>query len=256
MMLSVVIPAYNERESLPKILAKVIKALPHVTKEIIVVDDCSTDGTRLWLSHEIGEAPRMVALDETGALVIADPADPVQAPSAQIRALFHTTNQGKGAALRTGFKACSGAVLVVQDADLEYDPADWDRFWPLFDQDIADVVYGTRFLSSAPHRCLYYHHYFANKIISLIFSILYNQILTDLEVCYKMFRKDVLNILTLRSNDFGFEIEFSSNVVLHRRLRIYELGIAYYGRTYNEGKKINWRDGVKALWYLIQFRFT
>ena len=158
--------------------------------------------------------------------------------------------------MRPGLRACSGAVLVIQDADLEYDPADWDRFWPLFEHDAADVVYGTRFLSSQPHRCLYYHHYLANKLISLLFSILYNQILTNLEVCYKMFTREVLDILSLRSDDFGFEIEFSSNVALHRRLRIYEVGISYYGRTYDEGKKVNWKDGVKAIWYLLRFRWT
>jgi glycosyltransferase involved in cell wall biosynthesis len=172
-----------------------------------------------------------------------------------IRSLFHDRNQGKGAALRTGLRAATGDVIVIQDADLEYDPADWHRFWPLFAEGHADVVYGSRFYG-APHRCLYYHHFFANKIISLLFSVLYNQILSDLEVCYKMFTRDVLNLLTLRSNDFGFEIEFSSNIARARRLRIYELAISYFGRTYDEGKKINWKDGVKALFYLVRYRFT
>ena len=247
--LSVVIPVFNERHSLPKILVKVIQSLPSVEKEIVIVDDCSTDGTRDWLRSMFGACAGMASVNSTGELLISP--DPT---GVRILALFHPVNQGKGAALRTGFKACTGSVLVIQDADLEYDPADWDRFWPLFENDVADVVYGTRFITTLPHRCLFYHHYIANKIISLIFSILYNQILTDLEVCYKMFRREVLDLLTLRSNDFGFEIEFSANVALNRRLRIYELGISYYGRTYDEGKKINWKDGVKALWYLLRFR--
>ena len=132
-------------------------------------------------------------------------------PSATIRAIFHPRNRGKGAALRTGLHAATGDVLVVQDADLEYDPADWDQFWPLLANDIADVVYGSRF-RGRPHRCLYYHHYLANKMISFLFSILHNQTLTYLEVCYKMFRRFVLDILTLRTDDFGFEIEFSANI--------------------------------------------
>jgi glycosyltransferase involved in cell wall biosynthesis len=255
MRLSVIIPAFNEVDSLPKILAKVVLALPQVEKEIVIIDDCSTDGTRAWLTAHIGDQPRIARVDETGQLILGDDSDRADQPSAQVRAMFHAVNRGKGAALRTGFGACTGAVVVIQDADLEYDPADWERFWPLFTNDLADVVYGTRFLTSLPHRCLFYHHYFANKLISLLFSIFYNQILSDLEVCYKMFRRDVLDILTLRSNDFGFEIEFSANVALARRLRIYELGISYYGRTYAEGKKINWKDGVKALWYLVRLRF-
>jgi glycosyltransferase involved in cell wall biosynthesis len=171
------------------------------------------------------------------------------------RALFHDQHCGKGAAVRTGFGEATGDVLVIQDADLEYDPADWERFWPLFTNDIADVVYGSRF-HGQPHRSLYYHHYLGNRLISLLFSILFNQILTDLEVCYKMFARSVLPLLTLRCNDFGFEIEFSSNVARARTLRIYEIGVCYYGRTYSEGKKINWKDGVKALYYIIRFRFS
>jgi len=241
---------------LPKILAKVVRSLPHVEKEIVIVDDCSSDGTRDWLIAHIAEQRRIVTLDSAGLLVLSDVPPAAAHGSAEVRALFHHVNQGKGAALRTGFGVCTGDVIVIQDADLEYDPADWDRFWPLFAEDIADVVYGTRFLSASPHRCLFYHHYFANRLISFLFSILYNQILSDLEVCYKMFRREVLQILTLRSNDFGFEIEFSANVARHRHLRIYELGISYYGRTYAEGKKINWKDGLKALWYLARFRVS
>jgi glycosyltransferase involved in cell wall biosynthesis len=181
MRLSVIIPAFNEVDSLPKILAKVVLALPQVEKEIVIIDDCSTDGTRAWLTAHIGDQPRIARVDETGQLILGDDSDRADQPSAQVRAMFHAVNRGKGAALRTGFGACTGAVVVIQDADLEYDPADWERFWPLFTNDLADVVYGTRFLTSLPHRCLFYHHYFANKLISLLFSIFYNQILSDLQ---------------------------------------------------------------------------
>jgi glycosyltransferase involved in cell wall biosynthesis len=176
-------------------------------------------------------------------------------PVAQIRAIYHARNQGKGAALRTGIRAAQGEVIVIQDADLEYDPQDLERMWALVASGHADVVYGSRFYGR-PHRCLYYNHYLGNRVISLLFSILYNQIISDVEVCYKMFTRDVVKFLTLRSNDFGFEIEFSANIARARTLRIYELGISYFGRTYREGKKINWKDGLKAIWYLFWFRIA
>jgi len=248
MKLSVIMPAYNEAQYLPRILTKVAAALPDVQKEIIIVDDCSTDGTREWLRENVAPDAPSVLPASIGNI------DPAERTAPNIRAIFHERNQGKGAAVRTGLRAATGDVFVIQDADLEYDPGDWIRFWPLFVRGEADVVFGSRFYG-APHRCLYYHHYLANKLISVLFSILYNQILSDLEVCYKMFNREVLNSLTLRANDFGFEIEFSSNVARVRRFRIYELGITYYGRTYDEGKKINWKDGLKALIYLFRYRF-
>ena len=251
MKLTVIVPTYNEVNSLPKILGKVAGALPHVQKEVIIVDDGSTDGTREWLREHLGTDVRLATPGGDGRVRFGE--GPDQPSTATIRAVFHDHNQGKGAALRTGLRMAGGDLMVIQDADLEYDPADWARFWPLFASHSADVVYGSRFYGE-PHRCLYYHHYLANKLISIIFSILYNQILSDLEVCYKMFTRDVLNILTLRANDFGFEIEFSANVARHGDLRIYELGISYYGRTYKEGKKINWKDGLKALFYLLRYR--
>lgn len=251
---------FNELASLPKILNRVVLALPGVEKEIVIVDDCSTDGTREWLREHIGDRICVATAGCRGAVIISNgPADRSeiadQSPAiAAIRSIFHERNGGKGAAVRTGLRLVTGDVIVIQDADLEYDPADWHRFWPLFANGHADVVYGSRF-HGAPHRCLYFHHYIANKTLSILFSMLFNQILTDLETCYKMFSKDVLQILTLRCNDFGFEIEFSANVARKRDLRIYEIGISYFGRTYAEGKKINWKDGIKALVYIFIYRF-
>ena len=160
---------------------------------------------------------------------IAIGGDPRIIPPAQQR-------EGGCPALGTGISAATGDVLVIQDADLEYDPTDWERCWPLFTENVADVVYGSRFYGR-PHRSLYYHHYMGNRLISFLFSVLYNQILTDLEVCYKMFTRSVLPLLTPRCNDFECEIEFSSSIARVRNLRIYEVGISYYGHTYAEGKK-------------------
>ena len=259
MKLSIVIPVFNELSSLPIILNKVVTSLPQVDKEIIIIDDCSTDGTREWLQEVVGDHTRVATAGPGNAVSITDSCggskETIQPGIAAIRSLFHERNSGKGAALRTGLRQVTGDVIVIQDADLEYDPADWHRFWPLFVNQQADVVYGSRFYG-APHRCLYFHHYLANKLLSLLFSILFNQILSDLETCYKMFNKDVLRFLTLRCNDFGFEIEFSANIARQPRLRIYELGISYFGRTYAEGKKINWKDGLKALAYLFIYRFS
>jgi glycosyltransferase involved in cell wall biosynthesis len=154
--------------------------------------------------------------------------------------------------LRTGFAAATGDVLVIQDADLEYDPRDWEEMWQLIADGYADVVYGSRFYGK-PHRALYFHHYLGNKLISMLVNLLCDVTLSDIEVCYKMFRREVLEGLTLTCNDFGFEVEFTVKVAKPKRWRIYEVGIRYYGRTYAEGKKINWKDGLKALWYIVKF---
>ena len=157
-------------------------------------------------------------------------------------------------ALQTGLAEATGDVTVIQDADLEYDPADWEEMYDLIaGRGVADVVYGSRFYGR-PHRALYFHHYMANRFISFLFNLLFNQQLTDIEVCYKMFTRAVRESLRITANDFGFEVQFSAQVALARRWRIYEVGIRYFGRTYEEGKKINWKDGVKALWYLLKFR--
>jgi len=254
--LSVVIPVYNERHTLATVLAAVGAALPGVAKDIIVVDDCSTDGTRDWLKANFPEGPRSgskISIDGLGGLELEAPSNDAQMT---IRALYHDRNRGKGAALRTGFAAVGGDVVVIQDADLEYDPQDWAAMYDLIaTRKIADVVYGSRFYGR-PHRSLNFHHYLANRLISLLFNMLYNQTLSDIETCYKMMRADVVRSLRLSADDFGVEVEISANIARQRKLRIYELGIAYYGRGYEEGKKIGWKDGLKALWYLLKFRLA
>ena len=253
MKLSVIIPAYNERHTIGPCLVKVVSALAEVEKEIIIVDDGSRDGTRDWLSAQAdGRGGRDAALELDGDGNLRQVAGPA---SFTVRVILHAANQGKGGAVQTGFAAATGEVIVIQDADLEYDPADWAGMYALIaERRVADVVYGSRFYGN-PHRALYFHHFMANRLISFLFNALYNQTLTDIEVCYKMFTREVLESLRITANDFGIEVQFSAQVALARRWRIYEMGISYYGRTYDEGKKINWKDGVKALWYLLKYRW-
>ncbi len=259
MKLSVVMPVYNEYQYIEPILSRVLMALPWVEKEIIIVDDGSTDGTREWLLHRFRPNPHpvLLSLEEEELKVYRDfrPSREGPFPIAEVRLLLHDHNRGKGAALRTGFKAATGDVLVIQDADLEYDPRDWEPMWRLIVEGYADVVYGSRFYGK-PHRVLYYHHFLGNKIISNLINMLCNTTLSDIEVCYKMFRREVLEGLSLTCNDFGFEVEFTVKVAKQRKWRVYEVGIRYYGRTYAEGKKINWKDGLKALWYILKFRLS
>jgi len=255
MGLAVIIPVFNERNTLGKILTIVVSVLPDVPKEIIVVDDCSTDGTREWLLSNFpkGEwSGSAITLNKNGNLKLASNA---KSARVAVRTFYHERNKGKGGALQTGLSVATEDVIVFQDADLEYDPQDWIVMYDLIaSRKVADVVYGSRFYGR-PHRSLYFHHYMANRLISLLFNIIYNQTLTDIEACYKMMTHEVANSLRLSANDFGIEIEISANIARRKTLRIYELGISYFGRTYVEGKKINWRDGVKALWYLLKFRF-
>lgn len=255
-VLSVVIPVYNEAGTIGRVLAQVAWALPEIGKEIIIVDDCSRDGTAEWLRRNLARIEGVwhsLSVEADGELrPVRETAKNVAGFSVTV--LYHDRNRGKGAALRTGFAHAAGDVVVVQDADLEYDPRDWSLMLPLIiERRVADVVYGSRFFGRA-HRSLYYHHYLGNRAISILFNILYNQMLSDVEVCYKMFRREVLQELHLTADDFGFEIEISAQIALARHWRIYEVGIGYFGRTYDEGKKINWRDGVKALAYLVKFR--
>ena len=251
MRLSILVPCYNEKDLVLELLGWAAKALPGVEKEIILVDDGSTDGTRGVLEGafgpQLGEGAKAKGKARLGVPL---------GKEATIAVIFHAKNGGKGAAIRTAMAHATGDVMIVQDADLEYDPGDYDQMWDLIvNRKVADVVYGSRFYGR-PHRSLNYHHFLANRLSSFIFNVLYNQTLTDVEVCYKMITREVYRSLKLSQNDFGFEIQISSQIARRKTWRIYELGIRYYGRTYDAGKKINWKDGVKALGYLVWFRFA
>jgi glycosyltransferase involved in cell wall biosynthesis len=256
MKLSILIPAYNEIQTISTVIADVAAALPGVAKEIVIVDDCSTDGTTDFLRANLGHADSEyggVSVRNDGSIALLAPED--TAAPISFRIVYHHANEGKGGAIQSALRASTGDVIVIQDADLEYDPQDWHVMYDLINRrKVADVVYGSRFFGR-PHRSLFYHHYVANRVISILFNIIYNQTLSDIEVCYKMMTREVVDSLALTCNDFGIEIQISTQIALRRKWRIYETGIAYYGRTYAEGKKINWKDGVKALWYLVKFRF-
>ena len=257
MILSVLIPAFNEVGTIAQVVVAVARAIPHVDKEIVIVDDGSSDGTGALLDRVFAAGPgpwRGVEIAADGELRLL-PEDGATPGRLRFKILHHRQNRGKGAAVQTALAAASGDVFVVQDADLEYDPNDWAEMYRLIaERRVADVVYGSRFYGR-PHRSLYFHHYLANRFISLCYNLLYNQTLTDIEVCYKMFSRAVRDSLKITCDDFGFEVQISAQIALARKWRVYEMGISYYGRTYLEGKKINWRDGVKALWYLLRYRF-
>jgi glycosyltransferase involved in cell wall biosynthesis len=232
--LSVVIPVYNEAATIHALIRLVIEApLPrNVVREIICVNDCSTDGTA-------------AKLDELPALF----------PGVDFKIHHKPQNQGKGAALRDGFARASGDLVIVQDADLEYDPEDYTKLLEPILEGKADVVYGSRFIGE-PHRVMYYWHSVVNHVLTALSNMFTNLNLTDMEVCYKVFRKSVLDRITLKCNRFGFEPEVTAKIAkLRPRLRIYEVGVAYYGRTYEEGKKITWKDGIKAVLAIIRFGF-
>lgn len=243
--LSVVIPVYNEKTTIYEILRRVIDT--SFRKEIVLVDDCSTDGTRQILEQ-------LANLQSSGGSEAAafDGGDPIELRD--LRIFFQAQNQGKGAALRRGFAEVTGDIVLVQDADLEYDPRDYDKLLEPLVDGRADVVFGSRFLGG-PQRVHYFWHYVANKMLTLLSDIFTNLKLTDMETCYKVFRREVLQGITLRSDRFGFEPEITAKVA-KGNWRVYEVPISYAGRTYEEGKKITWKDGVQALWCIIRFRFT
>ena len=225
-LLSVVIPVYNERPTIEQVLRRV-QAVP-IPKEVLVVDDGSTDGTREYLAS----LPQQE----------------------NFRVFFHPMNLGKGAALRTAFNQVKGQVVLIQDADLEYDPAEYPRLIQPIVEGVADVVYGSRFASDGPHRVLYFWHYVANKCITTLSNMLTDLNLTDVETCYKAFRREVINQIapTLKERGFGIEIELTAKVA-RRRCRIYEVGVSYFGRTYQEGKKIGLRDALHAFWCILRY---
>ncbi|MHC4179460.1 MAG: glycosyltransferase family 2 protein [Planctomycetota bacterium] len=224
--LSVVIPAYNEKDTVEEIIRRV-RAV-HVPKEIIVVDDGSTDGTADALAKLEGDA--------------------------DLRIVRHDRNRGKGAALRTGFAEATGDIVIIQDADLEYDPMQYPLLIQPIVEGVADVVYGSRFLTVGPHRVLYYWHRVANRLLTTMSNMFTDLNLTDMETCYKVFRREVIETIApkLRENGFGIDPELTAKVA-RRRYRIYELGITYFGRTYREGKKIGLRDALKAFWCILRY---
>ena len=224
-LLSVVMPVYNEQATIEEIVGRVVNVPMRI--ELIVVDDCSTDGTR----------DQLVALQRRHGFTL----------------LLQERNQGKGAALRRGFAAVTGDIVVIQDADLEYSPEEFPMLAELIIDGRADVVFGSRFLGR--HRVFLFTHYLGNRVLTLLTNVLYNTMLTDMETCYKVMRREVLDSMHLTSNGFGIEPEMTAKI-FKRGFRVYEIPITYDGRSYEEGKKIGWKDGVVALWVLLKHRFT
>jgi len=225
MKLSVIIPCYNERLTIEAII-DAVRAAPVAAIEIIVVDDFSSDGTR-----ELLHGPLASKID---------------------RVVFHECNMGKGAALRTGFQHATGDAVVVQDADMEYDPQEYPLLLDPIAKGRADVVYGSRFAGAGPHRVVYFWHMVGNKFLTLLSNMCTNINLTDMETCYKMFRREVIQSITIEENRFGFEPEITAKIA-RKGVRIFEVGISYYGRTYAEGKKIGWRDGFRAIYAILKY---
>jgi len=230
--LSIIIPAYNEGKTIHLILNKIkdVELIEAITKEIIIVDDCSTDDTQLSIAGYHAENPEL-----------------------NIIYTKHTVNKGKGAALHTGIAMATGEYLIIQDADLEYDPAEYNDLLKPVCNGSADVVYGSRFMGSNPHRILFFWHTIGNKWLTFLSNMVSNLNLTDMETCYKLFNTKLIQSLQLKEKRFGFEPEVTIKMARIPRVRIYEVGISYYGRTYEDGKKIGWKDGVRAIYCILKY---
>ena len=230
--LSIIIPAYNEERTIHLLLDKVkeVQLIHGIEKEIILVNDCSTDNT-------IGAINAYMQQNE----------------AMKIRLISHEVNKGKGAALHTGIQQASGEYLIIQDADLEYDPREYNDLLKPVVEGFADVVYGSRFMGSNPHRILFFWHTIGNKFLTFLSNMLTNLNLTDMETCYKLFNTKMVQSLALKETRFGFEPEVTAKIARIKQVRIYEVGISYYGRTYEEGKKIGWQDGIRAIYCIIKY---
>lgn len=233
MKLSIIVPAYNEQNTIHKVLERLlsVELIQNIQKEVIVVNDASTDRTEEAVLQFAGLHPKM-----------------------DLRYFKHTYNQGKGAALHTGIREATGDYLIVQDADLEYDPEEFNILLEPILKGHADVVYGSRFMGGKPHRILFFWHSIGNRFVLTFLSNMFNNLnLTDMETCYKLFRSDIVKKLHLKEKRFGFEPEVTAKIAKIPGIRIYEVGISYYGRTYAEGKKINWKDGFRAIYCIIRY---
>lgn len=230
--ISIIIPCFNEKSTITDILQAVQSVQIPYHKEIVIIDDCSTDGTREILAT----------------------LQPSQ-ENCSLKILYHDKNQGKGAALRTGITQASGDLVLIQDADLEYDPSEYPKLLAPFEKGVADVVFGSRFVSGESHRVLYFWHRMGNGLLTLLSNMMTNLNLTDMETCYKVFKREIIQSISIEENRFGFEPEITAKIAKIKGIRIYEVGISYYGRTYEEGKKIGIKDGFRALWAIVKYRF-